>query len=54
MSHSHTHVNGLALAYVYVKDERAGSYDGLTEDEARRIAANIVRLPELLLKEKLG
>ncbi len=31
--------NGFALAYVYVKDNRAGGYDGLTEDEARRIAA---------------
>ena len=36
------------------RDERAGSFDGLTEDEARRIAANIVKLPDLLLKEKLG
>ncbi len=28
--------NGFALAYVYAKDNRAGGYDGLTEDEARR------------------
>src|SRR5687767_3719293 len=37
--------NGLELAYVDVREERAGaSAQGLTEDEARRIAANIARL----------
>ncbi len=45
--------NGVTVAYVYVRDERS-TFDGLTEDEARRIAANITRLPELLLKDKLG
>ena len=45
--------NGLALAFVYVRDHRAGSYVGLTEDEARHIATGIARLPELLSREPL-
>jgi endo-1,4-beta-D-glucanase Y len=45
--------NGLAVAYVYDEQERGQrtAANLMTRDEARRIAANIVKLPGLLGKD---
>ncbi len=44
--------NGQAMAYVYSRANESEALQAkvLTEDEARRVAANIAKLPALLMR----
>ena len=42
--------NGQSLAYVYSRENPNDAGEVLTEDEARRIASDIAKLPTLLAK----
>lgn len=46
--------NGQAMAYVYSRATETDALQAkvLTEDEARRVAANIAKLPALLKREE--
>jgi hypothetical protein len=46
--------NGQSLAYVYSRENDSDAHMAkvLTEDEARRIASNIAKLPTLLAKQQ--
>jgi hypothetical protein len=48
--------NRQALAYVYFEEEpgRRAAAKLLTHEEARRIAVNIAKLPEMLVTERAG
>jgi hypothetical protein len=51
---SEEHSAYFVMAYVYYETEprrRSGAKQQLSKDEARRIAASFVKLPELLRKE---